>query len=88
MSSIPVPADPRPIPDRLTVWPIDGGRFGLDATFQGASGYVDAERHEDVIRAAGIRYDFRQEPDGGWTLRLGPFRAAQTRLAIESFLGV
>jgi hypothetical protein len=84
-----LPALPaRAVPDRLTLWPVDDGRYGLDATFQGASGYVNAERHEGVLRASGIRYDLRQELDGGWTLRLGPFPAAQARQAIDSFLGL
>jgi len=85
---VPVAADPRPIPDRLALWPVDDGRFGIDATFQGASGYRNAERHEQVIRASGLRYDLRQELDGGWTLRVGPFPAAQARRAIDSFLGL
>jgi hypothetical protein len=83
-----VPADPRPVPDRLTLWPVDDGRFGLDATFQGASGYVNAELHEGSIRAAGVRYELRQELDGGWTLRLGPFPAVHARQVIDSFLGL
>lgn len=81
-----VAADPRPVPDRVTLWPVDDGRFGIDATFQGASGYRNAERHEQVMRAAGLQYALRQELDGAWTLRLGPFPAAQARSAIESFL--
>ncbi|MCW3056318.1 MAG: hypothetical protein JWO21_287, partial [Solirubrobacterales bacterium] len=27
-----------PVPDRLTIWPVDDGRYGLDATFHGATG--------------------------------------------------
>jgi hypothetical protein len=30
----------RPIPDKLSIWPVEGGRFGLDATFTGSSGLV------------------------------------------------
>ena len=88
MSSALAPANPRPIPDRLTLWPVDDGRYGLDATFQGATGYTNAEIHETAMRVAGVRYDFRQELDGAWTLRLGPFPAAQARQAIDSFLGL
>ncbi len=88
MSSTLAPAatDPRSVPDRLTVWPVDDGRFGLDATFQGASGYTSAERHEHLVRQVGIRYDLRQELDGAWTLRLGPLPAPQARQAIDAFL--
>lgn len=27
-----------PVPDRMTIWPVDDGRYGLDASFQGAQG--------------------------------------------------
>ena len=83
-----VAADPRPVPDRLTLWPVDDGRFGLDATFQGASGYRRAELHETALRVAGVCYHLRQELDGAWTLRLGPYPTAQARCAIDSFLGL
>lgn len=26
---------PVPVPDRLTIWPMDDSRYGLDASFQG-----------------------------------------------------
>jgi len=41
-----VPINAGPVPDRLAIWPIDDGRYGLDATRRGASGYPRAERHE------------------------------------------
>ena len=72
----------------MTLWPVDDGRFGVDATFQGASGYRRAEMHEAVLRHAGVGYSLKQELDGGWTLRLGPFPAAQARSALDSFLGL
>jgi uncharacterized protein YjbI with pentapeptide repeats len=37
-----LPTRAGPVPDRLTIWPMDDGRYGLDATFQGASGYERA----------------------------------------------
>lgn len=30
-----LPVQAGPVPDRLTVWPVDDGRYGLDAAFQG-----------------------------------------------------
>lgn len=76
------------MPDRLSLWPLDGGRFGIDATFQGASGYTSAQAHEDALRVAGVPYAFRQELDGAWTLRLGPLPALPARQAIDSFLAL
>jgi hypothetical protein len=72
----------------MTLWPVEDGRFGLDATFQGASGYDRAELHETALRVACVSYSLKQELDGGWTLRLGPFPAAQARNALDSFLGL
>ena len=35
-----LPANAGPVPDRLTIWPVDDGRYGPDATFQGDSSYL------------------------------------------------
>ena len=53
----------RPIADRVTVWPLERGRFGVDATFQGASGMPVAEAHEASLRERGARVALRQELD-------------------------
>jgi hypothetical protein len=42
-----------PAPDRIAIWPVDDGRYGLDATLQGASGYERA-RAAGVMVADGI----------------------------------
>ena len=36
-----LPMKAGPVPDRLAIWPVDDGRYGLDATFQGASGLAE-----------------------------------------------
>jgi hypothetical protein len=48
-----LPTQAGPVPDRMTIWPMDDGRYGLDATFQGASGYERAERHKRPSTPAG-----------------------------------
>jgi hypothetical protein len=57
----------RPVPDKLSIWPVEGGRFGIDATFTGVSGYDRAERHERILSAAGVRLQRpqRQRPARG-----------------------
>ncbi len=60
----------RPVADRVAVWPLDRGRFGVDATFQGASGLPVAEADEAQLRERGARVSVRQELGGGWTVRL------------------
>ena len=39
-----------PPPDEVSLWPVEGGRFGLDATFSGAFGRDYASEH----RSAGL----------------------------------
>jgi len=65
---------------------MDDGRYGLDATFQGASGYARAERHTRALEEAGVAFSFRQEIDGGWTLRFGPLMAADVQSALGAFV--
>jgi hypothetical protein len=81
-----LPVKAGPVPDRLTIWPVDDGRYGLDATFQGASGYERAEHHQAELRLHRIEHTFRQELDGGWTLRFGPLRAVDVARAMSAFV--
>ncbi len=84
MSLLPTKAGP--VPDRLTIWPIDDGRYGLDATFQGETGYERAQVHHELLQADGIPHTFRQELDGAWTLRFGPLPAADVATALGAFV--
>ena len=65
---------------------MEDGRYGLDATFQGATGFERAERHETALRTTGITWSLRQELGGGWTLRFGPLTAGEVSLALEAFV--
>jgi hypothetical protein len=73
-------------PDRLTIWPVDDGRYGLDATFHGASGYERAEHHQAELTRHGVPHSFRQELDGAWTLRFGPLRTRDVAKALAAFV--
>lgn len=81
-----LPAKAGPVPDRLTIWPMDDGRYGLDATFQGASGYERAEHHRAELETRGVPHKFRQELGDGWTLRFGPLRAMDVARAMSAFV--
>jgi hypothetical protein len=65
---------------------MDDGRYGLDATFQGKTGHERAESHRTLLEASGIKFSFRQELGGGWTLRFGPLDAQQVSTALASFV--
>lgn len=81
-----IPTQAGPVPDKMTIWPMDDGRYGLDATFQGSSGYERAERHVEGLRGSGVRHSFRQELGGGWTLRFGPLSASEVGVALSAFV--
>jgi hypothetical protein len=76
-----------PPPDKLTLWPVEGGRFGLDATFSGAFGRSYAEEHRTALRVAGLEASLRRDGDT-WTLRMGPLTGAAARASVDAFLGV
>ena len=70
----------------MTIWPMDDGRYGLDATFQGASGYERAEHHKANLVAGEVDHSFRQELGGAWTLRFGPLSATEISAALMAFV--
>jgi hypothetical protein len=86
---MPLPAETGPLlaPDRLSVWPVEGGRYGLDATYHGATGLRRAEAQQHHLRALNLSVSLRQELSDGWTLRLGPFAHGAAWTAIEAFIG-
>lgn len=75
-----------PVADRLTLWPVDDGRYGLDAVFQGASGYERSEEHRIALTAAGAQCSLLQNLDNSWTLRFGPLTAHEVGRAISAFV--
>lgn len=85
----PLPAETGPTwaPDKLSVWPVEGGRFGIDATYHGATGAQRAEHQRVRLDAAGLVAVVRPEPDDGATLRLGPLAHEAAWIALEAFLG-
>jgi hypothetical protein len=81
-----LPMKAGPVPDRMTIWPVDDGRYGLDATFHGGTGYERAQQHQVELERAGVPHSFRQELDGAWTLRFGPLTAADIATALGAFV--
>jgi hypothetical protein len=81
-----LPSTAGPVPDRIAIWPLDDGSYGLDATFQGASGYERAERHTDALKEERVSFSLRQELNGGWTLRFGPLTSAEVGTALGAFV--
>ena len=78
-----------PPPDRLTLWPVEGGRFGLDAVFSGAFGKSYAKEHQAALQVGGLKSSLKRDRrEDTWTLRMGPLTADAARVAVEAFLGL
>jgi hypothetical protein len=75
-----------PVADKLTLWPVEDGRYGLDAVFQGASGYERCEEHRATLSAAGVECKMLQGMDGSWSLRFGPLTAHEAGRAVTAFV--
>ena len=85
--ALPAETGPALAPDRLSVWPVEGGRYGLDATYHGATGFERAEAQQQRLQATNLAASVRQEMSDGWTLRLGPLTHGAAWAAIQVFLG-
>ena len=72
----------RLVPDRLMTLPVDDGRYGLIAVFDGGSGYERARAHRSRLEREGVPQKLRRELDGAWTLRFGPFPAPEISIAL------
>ena len=83
-----LPAETGPIwaPDRLSVWPVEGGRFGIDAHYHGSTGAARAEQQQHRLAKAGLRASVRTR-NADTVLRLGPLGHQAVWLAFEAFLG-
>jgi hypothetical protein len=74
-------------PDQLTLWPVGGGRFGLDVSLLGSAGHSEANLVRDALGASGIRGQLHQSVDGrGWSARVGPLPGQGIVQVVGAFL--
>jgi hypothetical protein len=85
-SALPAETGPTWAPDRLSVWPLEGGRYGIDAHYHGATGVERAHGQCERLRKVGVDAVVKRDAEGG-LIRLGPLAHAATWLALEAFLG-
>src|SRR3954447_23533864 len=81
--ALPAETGPTWAPDELSIWPVEGGRFGVDARYHGASGRGRAAQQAGRLERVHLAATVRDEDDGGATLRLGPLAHQAAWLAIE-----
>lgn len=85
-TALPAETGPTWAPDRLSVWPVEGGRYGIDAHYHGPTGIERANRQLQRLNGAGLNATVRIDTGGG-LVRLGPLAHGATWLALEAFLG-
>lgn len=85
-TALPAETGPTFAPDRLSVWPVEGGRFGIDAHYHGHTGGQRAEVQVRRLARAGLPASVRKE-DSGALIRLGPLAHSAAWIAIEAFIG-
>jgi hypothetical protein len=85
-TALPAETGPTWAPDRLSVWPVEGNRYGIDAHYQGPTGVQRAKGQVDRLKGVGLNAAVREDGVGG-LVRLGPLAHGAAWLAIEAFLG-
>ena len=59
-------------PDRISIWPVEPDRFGIDVLYTGSVGFRRADQVQRQLQAAGVAATLRQDGDRGWVVRFGP----------------
>jgi len=85
-TALPAETGPTWAPDRLSVWPVEGGRYGIDAHYHGATGIERATGQRRRLEGVGLIATVRED-EAGALIRLGPLAHSAAWLALEAFLG-
>ncbi len=86
-SALPAETGPTWAPDELSIWPVEGGRYGIDAHYHGRTGASRAQHQQERLASVNLAASVRPHDSGGATLRLGPLQHEAAWLALEAFLG-
>jgi len=86
-TALPAETGPTWAPDQLSLWPVEGGRFGLDAHYEGDTGAQRAAYQATRLAAVNLAATVQEGRSGGATLRLGPLAHEAAWVALEAFLG-
>jgi len=86
-TALPAETGPTWAPDELSVWPVEGGRFGIDVHYHGRTGARRAQHQRVRLEQVNLAPSVRPHDSGGATLRLGPLQHQAAWLAREAFLG-
>jgi hypothetical protein len=79
--------DGRPTrPDKLSIWPTEDERFGIDVLYLGAQGHRRADVVFRQIEAAGLEAALRQEGGNGWVVRFGPVSREEMLAVLNGYV--
>jgi hypothetical protein len=83
-----IPAALRPVrPDRLTVWPMDDGEYGIDVRWQGRECVLRAVVVRRLLVEAGYEARSGNSQDGRiWELKIGPVPADEVGRIISTYI--
>src|SRR3954470_18785613 len=73
-------------PDKLSIWPTEDGRFGIDVLYIGPQGHRRAEIVFRQIEAAGLDAALRQEGESGWVVRFGPVSREEMLAVLNGYV--
>ena len=85
--ALPAETGPTWAPDQLSIWPVEGGRYGLDAHYHGRTGAQRAHHQRSRLAAVNVAATVSTSKSGETTLRIGPLQHRAAWLALEAFLG-
>lgn len=85
-TALPAETGPTWAPDRMSIWPVEGGRYGIDAHYLGGTGTARAEGQKQRLESVGLHASIRTDDEGS-VLRLGPLAHPAAWLALEAFIG-
>jgi hypothetical protein len=79
--------DGRPTrPDKLSIWPTEDDRFGIDVLYLGPQGHRRADVVFRQIEAAGLAAALREEGDNGWVVRFGPVSREEMLAVLNGYV--
>jgi len=80
-------ADGRPTrPDKLSIWPVEEERFGVDVLYVGAQGFRRADVVHRQLVAAGVDARLIQQGDVDWVVRFGPVSREDMLVVLNGYV--
>jgi hypothetical protein len=73
-------------PDKISIWPVELHRFGIDVLYHGAVGFRRADQVQRQLTDSGVAATLRQEHGDGWIVRFGPVERTQMLTVLNGFV--